>query len=129
MIAVDTSALLAALLGEAGGPECRAVLRREVRIVVSAGTLSEAFIIAHRRGIEAALSGLLEEAAIEVEPVTETVARQVGSAHARWGKGVHPAGLHFGDCFAYALAKERDLALLFVGKDFARTDIRPAIGA
>lgn len=52
----------------------------------------------------------------------------IGKAYRQWGKGFHPAGLNFGDCFAYALAKERDLPLLFVGNDFARTDIRPAIG-
>jgi ribonuclease VapC len=46
---------------------------------------------------------------------------------ARFGKGNHPAGLNFGDCFAYALAKERNLPLLFKGDDFASTDLRPAL--
>ena len=45
----------------------------------------------------------------------------------RWGKGIHPAGLNFGDCAAYALAKSLDAPLLFKGEDFARTDIRRAV--
>ena len=48
-------------------------------------------------------------------------------AYRRFGKGRHATGLNFGDCFAYALAKERDLPLLFKGDDFAQTDIRPAL--
>jgi len=43
------------------------------------------------------------------------------------GKGVHPAALNFGDCFAYAVAVEKDCPLLYVGEDFALTDVRPAI--
>lgn len=73
------------------------------------------------------LSILLDELGLEVEPVTAACARRVGTAYAAWGKGMHPAGLNFGDCFAYALAKDRDLPLLFIGRDFARTDVRPAI--
>ena len=62
-----------------------------------------------------------------VAPVTGAGARRVAQAYAAWGKGVHPAGLNFGDCFAYALAKDFDEPLLFVGRDFAHTDIRPAL--
>ena len=50
----------------------------------------------------------------------------MGEAYARWGKGFHPAGLNFGDCFAYALARERGATLLFVGDDFSRTDVKSA---
>ena len=53
-------------------------------------------------------------------------ARQAGAAYRQWGKGFHPAGLNFGDCFAYALAKEQNCPLLFIGNDFSRTDIKPA---
>jgi ribonuclease VapC len=53
----------------------------------------------------------------------------VGNAHVRWGKGGHPAGLNFGDCFAYALAQELDCPLLYVGDDFARTDVKGAVKA
>ena len=55
--------------------------------------------------------------------VTEAVARRVARAYARWGKDVHPAGLNFGDCFAYALAKAMDAPLLCKGNDFPLTDI------
>lgn len=60
---------------------------------------------------------------IEVVPATEVTAQFCADAHQRWGKGIHRAGLNFGDCFAYALAKSRDCPLLFIGNDFSRTDI------
>ena len=69
----------------------------------------------------------LAEAAVEVVPVTAGQARIARDAYRPFGKGNHPAGLNFGDCFAYALAKERDLPLLFKGEDFARSDVRPAL--
>ena len=59
-------------------------------------------------------------------PVTEYDAFQVAEAYSQWGKGVHPAGLNYGDCFAYALARQRACPLLFVGEDFTKTDIRLA---
>jgi len=59
--------------------------------------------------------------------VTEAFAQRVARTYQRWGKGVHPAALNFGDCFAYALAEERACPLLYVGGDFARTDIVAAI--
>ena len=59
----------------------------------------------------------------DVVSVTRADALRVGQAYARWGRGAHRAGLNYGDCFAYALAKERACSLLYVGKDFARTDI------
>lgn len=51
------------------------------------------------------------------------VARRVARAYARWGKGTHPAGLNFGDCFAYEVAIEHGCRLLYVGADFDRTDV------
>ena len=50
-------------------------------------------------------------------------ARHVAKAYDEWGKGVHPAALNFGDCFAYAVAKEQRCPLLYVGDDFSKTDI------
>lgn len=128
MIVVDTSALLAILFEEPSGGTCRKALESNPDVRVSAGTLAEAFIIlAHRGGLEE-LSGLVDGLSIVVEPVDAKRARRVGSAHARWGKGVHPAGLNFGDCFAYALAMEMDCPLLFLGEDFSRTDVKIALG-
>jgi ribonuclease VapC len=57
-------------------------------------------------------------------PVTAVAARRIAVIYRRWGKGFHPAGLNFGDCFAYDLAKEQDCPLLSVGQDFSRTDLR-----
>ena len=63
-----------------------------------------------------------------VVPLTEERALAAALGYVRWGKGFHPAALNFGDCFAYALAKEHDCPLLFVGDDFTKTDVKPAIG-
>ncbi len=126
MIVVDISALMAVLLGEAEAESCVQVLTDAEEIVISAGTLAEARIVAERRGIGEEMAGLVSGLGMEVASVTGPAASQVARAYAIWGKGVHPAGLNFGDCFAYALAKERDCPLLFVGNDFSRTDVMPA---
>ena len=68
---------------------------------------------------------LLRDAEISVEPVTLNQARIAREAYRDFGKGRHRAGLNFGDCFAYALAKEKGEALLFKGDDFRHTDIEP----
>ena len=64
---------------------------------------------------------------IEIVAVTEDFATRVAKSYARWGKGIHPASLNFGDCFAYQLATDRGCALLYAGNDFAKTDIASAI--
>jgi ribonuclease VapC len=66
---------------------------------------------------------LLDQLDCEVVPVTAAVARRIGDAYARWGRGMHPAALNFGDCFAYELAKAHNCPLLFVGENFAKTDV------
>ena len=73
-------------------------------------------------------SALVEGLGFEIVPVYGSGAEKVAEAYARWGKGVHAASLNFGDCFAYALARETGAGLLFVGDDFARTDVEPAAG-
>jgi ribonuclease VapC len=60
---------------------------------------------------------------LNIVSVTPAAARRVGQAYEQWGRGVHPAALNFGDCFAYAVAKEHACRLLYVGDDFAKTDI------
>ena len=126
MIAVDTSALMAIALGEPGCGACIDVLEAEAEVVISAGTVAEALIVAGRRNVTEEVSILIERLGLTVVPVSAAAARGVAQAYARWGKGVHPAGLNVGDCFAYAVAKEHDCALLFVGEDFARTDLADA---
>jgi ribonuclease VapC len=56
--------------------------------------------------------------------VTAASARRVAQVHARWGKGIHAAGLAFGDCFAYEVAKEHSCGLLFIGDNFSKTDLQ-----
>ena len=76
----------------------------------------------------AGLDDLIEEAKISIEPVTETQAKLARQAYRDYGKGSgHPAGLNFGDCFTYALAREKRELLLFKGDDFAHTDLRAAV--
>ncbi|MBX9896602.1 MAG: type II toxin-antitoxin system VapC family toxin [Qipengyuania sp.] len=123
MIAVDTSALMAILLDEADADTCIAALEGEDEIVMSAGTLAEALIVSARRGVAEELAELVEGLGVEVVQLTAASARRVAEAYSRWGKGVHPAALNFGDCFAYELARERRCPLLFVGADFRTTDV------
>ena len=118
MIAVDTSALMAILLGE---PDA-AALATDRRTVISACTVAEALIVAERRGLRSEMGMLIDGLGLEVLSVTPATARQAADAYARWGKVIHAAGLNFGDCFAYVAAKAHDCPLLFVGADFSRTD-------
>lgn len=127
MIVVDTSALMAVLLDEPGAEACAAILQTEEECLISAGTLAEAMIVAEHRGAAAELMTMFDGLALEVVPVTTATARAVAAVYRRFGKGFHPAALNFGDCFAYALARERACPLLFVGNDFSRTDVTPAI--
>jgi len=80
-------------------------------------------IVADSRGGGSDLRGLLKRLNVEIVPVTPANIERVAEAYRRWGKGNHPAGLNFGDCFAYALAKELACPLVFIGNDFARTDV------
>ena len=123
MIAVDTSALFAIAAGEAAGASCAQVLAAEAEIMISSATLAEALIVASRRAIDVEMARLVQGAGIAVVPVTEADAVRVGEAYNRWGKGVHPTGLNYGDCFAYVLAKQRGCPLLFVGDNFSQTDV------
>ena len=123
MIAVDTSALMAVLLDEGEAAACADALAGNDRIAISAATVAEALVVAERRGLGSEMTALIEGLALDVETVTLAAARRVAQVYARWGKGIDPAGLNFGDCFAYDVAKTRGCPLLYVGRDFARTDI------
>ena len=127
MIVVDTSALIAILLGEAEAETCALTLARADKRLISAGTLAETMIVAARHGVRQEMARLIESLRAEVVTVTAMSAHRSADAYQRWGKGFHPAALNYGDCFAYALAKERGCPLLYVGKDFARTDIGSAL--
>jgi ribonuclease VapC len=124
VIAVDTSALMAIVLGESQAEACSEALKQGGQLVMSAATVGECLIVAGRRNLTDAMDILLQGLDITVAPVFEADARRAAEAYAVWGKGVHPAALNLGDCFAYALAKERGCPLLYVGNDFAQTDVR-----
>lgn len=126
MIAVDTSAVMAALMREDRADGIIQVMA-ENNLCMSAGTLSELMTVATARGLEAEVEEIITSAAIEVTVVDGAVAKQVQESWVKWGKGRHKASLNFGDCFAYALAKQRDIPLLFVGNDFSETDVKLAI--
>ena len=123
MIAVDTSALMAVLLDEGEAAACADALAGNDRIAISAATVAEALIVAERQGLGTEMAALIDGLTLDIETVTLAVARRVAETYVRWGKGIDPAGLNFGDCFAYDVAKTRGCSLLYVGKDFARTDI------
>lgn len=129
MIAVDTSALLAIALREPQGEACRNALRGHERLLISAGTVVEALIVAGRRGFGAQMDALLAGFGFEVVAVLPVTAHRVAAVHAKWGKGVHPAALNFGDCFAYEVAHSHACPLLYIGNDFAKTDIRSALAS
>lgn len=123
MIAVDTSVLMAIVLGEPSARRCLDALENQTQILISAATLAEALIVAGRRGLHDEMVRLIDVLDLEVVPVTAATARRVAAAYEQWGKGVHPASLNYGDCFAYDLAKTQGCPLLFIGDDIARTDL------
>jgi len=129
MIAVDTSALMAIILTEPKAEACKDVLGAETEVLISSATVAEALIVAGRHNLSDQMTALIEDLGFTVVPLSAASARRVAQAYARWGKGVHPASLNFGDCFAYAMAKEHDCPLLYVGNDFARTDVVSASAA
>ena len=122
---VDTSAIVAILEDE---PEARRFLDflfGQTELRMSMVSVVETAIVALGRGASGRVRAmeLIDALAIEPVPVDSLQMDLAIGAYARWGKGIHPANLNFGDCFSYALAKSRDEPLLFKGRDFGRTDI------
>lgn len=127
MIAVDTSALMAVILGEPEADACQTIMEQQETLLIAAPTVTEALIVAAGRGMTAQMRELFDALAPTIIPLTDTRARDAAHAYSRWGKGIHPAGLNFGDCFAYALATEHACPLLFIGNDFIKTDVATAM--
>lgn len=128
MIVVDTSAIIEIVVDGEFASTCMERLELEGEVAISAGSMFECLIVAFGKRAEKPLADLFDYFGLRIEPVTEARARAAGAAYRRYGKGWHAASLNFGDCFAYALAKEFGCPLLFVGKDFPLTDIVPALG-
>ncbi len=126
---VDTSAVLAILFEEHDAEHYRKAIAGAERCLMSAASFLEvAIVLEGRTGIAGGneLDLLVERAPIQLVTVTSDHAQAARRAWRQFGKGNHPAALNFGDCFAYALAKETREPLLFKGRDFTLTDIEAA---
>ena len=127
MIAVDTSALMAIVLDEQEADACVDALEVEDDILISAGALAEALVVSARRNVGEDVASVINGLGFEIVTVTPASARRIAQAYQRWGKGVNPASLNFGDCFAYEVANENACRLLYVGDDFSKTDIESVL--
>jgi ribonuclease VapC len=130
---IDTSAILAILQDE---PERRkfneAFEAADIRSLSTASFVESSMILESRYGADGVrdLDLFIAKARISLVPVDEEQADLARQAFRKFGKGRRPAGLNFGDCFSYALARSLDEPLLFKGNDFSQTDIEchPASG-
>jgi len=129
-VIIDSSAIIAILFGEpdaalyAEAIATASTTAQGVRI--SAATYVEAAVVVESYSSTAGaqqFDALMRRAGIVIEAVTEEQAQLARQAYSDFGKGRHPAGLNFGDCFSYALAKAAREPLLFKGNDFSQTDI------
>ncbi len=128
---IDASALIAILRDEDDSAlYAEAILSASVCRISAASYVEISVVIDRSRDPVSSrrVDDLIERGQITIEPVTESQARIARAAYRDFGKGSgHPAALSFGDCFAYALAKELREPLLFKGNDFGQTDIKPAL--
>jgi ribonuclease VapC len=131
-VIVDTSALVAILTRE---PEAdaftEAIARADAPMLSAATYVETAVVIDARRNpvLSRAFDRFIEENQLSVESVTPAQAKIAREAYRDFGRGSgHAAQLNFGDCFAYALARDKNLPLLFKGDDFRRTDVDAAVG-
>jgi ribonuclease VapC len=123
---VDTSALIALLSMEPESARLAVALESDATRLISAATVVEAGLVIEARygpGGGRELDLLIAKAGLSTEAVTAEQADVARDAWRRYGKGRHSAGLNFGDCFSYALAKVTGEPLLYKGDDFTHTDI------
>jgi ribonuclease VapC len=126
---VDSSAIIAILRNEADASELADALERAPICRISAVTFVESAIVADCNRdplLSRRFDTFLRDVTMQIETVSATQTEIARQAYRDFGKGRHKAGLNFGDCFAYALAKELDEPLLFKGDDFAHTDVKTA---
>lgn len=129
MIVVDTSALIAIIASEPEADRCQRIIEQETTVLISAATLAEALIIAARKEFSDDTRYLMATSVTSVVELASARAERAAEAYTRWGKNFHRAALNYGDCFAYATAREFDCPLLYIGNDFIQTDITAAIPA
>ncbi|MEO7206718.1 MAG: type II toxin-antitoxin system VapC family toxin [Steroidobacteraceae bacterium] len=124
---VDTSAIIAILFDEDDAKTYAEAIIQADSCRMSAATFVETAIVVEtqtKTGGSRQFDAFFRRAGITIEPVTEEHAHIARQAFVDYGKGRHLAGLNYGDCFSYALAKAAGEVLLYKGKDFARTDLR-----
>ncbi len=124
---IDSSAMLAVLSGEPEkGVFIEYIASAPYKGMSAAGFVETSIVLECRYGYDGVrdFDLFLAKAGIEIVPVDIEQAQIARRAFRRYGKGKHPAGLNFGDCFPYALAKVMDDSLLFKGNDFSRTDVK-----
>ena len=125
---IDTSAIAAILFNEPERASFNEEIEADDTCLISAATLVEIGLVVEARKGELGRSELelfVYESELSIVPFDAVQADLARFAWRTYGKGRHPAGLNFGDCFSYALAKATDEPLLFKGNDFSRTDIAP----
>lgn len=126
---IDTSAIAAIRFSESDAQRLEALIAADPVRLISAATLVEATIVVESRdGSEGGreMERWLYRIKAEVVPVDSAQAHTARGAWRKFGKGRHPAGLNFGDCFSYALAVTSGEPLLFIGDDFPKTDVKSA---
>jgi len=126
---VDTSAIIAVLRNEPDALAIGEAMQRSQVCRLSAVTYVEAGVVTDSNRnpvLSRRLDELIRDVRMRIETVTPQQAQIARQAYRDFGKGRHKAGLNFGDCFAYALAKDLDEPLLFKGTDFTHTDIEAA---
>jgi ribonuclease VapC len=128
VIAVDSSAIVAILKHELEEDRLRAALDKAGRCLVSTANLLELQLVLAGRSQAAwaEVEVILGNYRVAIHAFDERQLRIAREAAVKYGKGRHKAGLNFGDCFAYALAKVEGLPLLCTGNDFAHTDVKIA---
>ncbi len=129
---LDTSALLAVLHAEPAAPAFFEGFSRCDRLIAGDATLAELYVVVRARKGRAGVALMDEFLAAQGVSACPTDVRQVAlfrRGFERYGKGMHPAGLNFGDLFSYALAMALDAPLFFQGRDFSRTDVGNAMEA
>ena len=130
---VDSSAILAIIKGEPEGPAFAVALEEADVLRISAANFFETSILVdsyESPTLAARFEELMQRAKIAIEPFTAEQARIARQAYRDYGKGSgHKANLNFGDCFSYALAREKWEPLLYKGNDFVHTDLRSALDA
>ena len=128
---VDTSALIAILKNEPEAEAFSEAIEAAKAVRISAASYLESNIVIGRCKnpiLTARLEEILENPGLQIEPVTAAQAKIAWEAYRDFGKGSgHPSNLNFGDCFTYALAREKREPVLWKGDDFGHTDLRAAV--